>query len=83
MMGACVSNMSVMPGGDAGMETDGEDAGPVEPDAGPIDGGRIPMRRGDDGCGCAAAGVPSETPVAPMALGALGLGLVMARRRRR
>ncbi|MCA9297641.1 MAG: MYXO-CTERM sorting domain-containing protein, partial [Phycisphaerales bacterium] len=84
MMGACVSNMSVMPGGDdAGMETDGEDAGLVEPDAGPIDGGRIPTRRGDGGCSCAAAGVPSETPVAPMALGALGLGFVMARRRRR
>lgn len=83
MTGECVPNMSIMPDSDAGMEEETDAGEPEEPDAGPVDAGRIPPRRGDDGCGCVAAGAGSDTPVLPLALSALGFALVIARRRRR
>lgn len=81
MTGECVPNMSLLP--DAGMEEVPEDAGPPEPDAGPVDAGRVPPRRGGDGCGCVTAGTSSDAPVLPIALSALGFAMVLARRRRR
>jgi len=84
MTGECVPNMSIVPDSDAGMMEETDAGGEVEePDAGPVDAGRIPPRRGDDGCGCVAAGAGSSAPVLPLALSALGFALVVARRRRR
>lgn len=83
MTGECVPNMSLLPDDDAGMEEETDAGPPPEPDAGPVDAGRVPPRRGGDGCGCVTAGTSSDTPVLPIALSALGFAMVLARRRRR